>query len=124
MSLTLKIQDDSTTKVYTLLEVPFTKNREIGESTVSTLGGNVYTDYIYKKFKLEHTWSFMSAADYAVLEGFFNRQFTTHKYPRITVQELGIEDVPCRMTLNEQKIVNNCGMVEDITVTFRETAQS
>ena len=123
MSLSLKIQDDAATKTYTLLEVPLTKKRAIGESTTTTLNGNVFTDYIYKKFQIEHTWANMSQNEYLELERFFERQFTLHKYPLITIPELGIENVPCKMTLSEQKIVNNCGMVEDITVTFRESKQ-
>lgn len=123
MSLTLTITDDNTSITYTLLPSPFRKNREIGESKVLTASGDVYTDYVYKKFEFEYEWGFLTADEYAVLEGFFNRQFSLNKYPRITIPELGVENMVVRMELSDQNIVNNCGMVEKVKISFRETTQ-
>lgn len=123
MSLTLTITDDVASVTYNLLEVPFTKSRETGTSDVTVLNGNIYTDYIYQKFKLEHTWAVMTADEYRELEGFYNRQFTLHKYPRVTVLDLGIENVVCKLELGDQDIINNCGWVEKVKISLRETSQ-
>lgn len=123
MSLTLTITDDTTSETYTVLPSPFTKSRVMGKSEVTTQSGDVYTDYVYKKFEFEYKWKFLSEAEYAVLEGFFNRQFSLNKYPRITIPSLGVEDMVVRMELGDQDIINNCGMVQNVKVSFRETTQ-
>ncbi|MBR2681037.1 MAG: hypothetical protein IKE23_09865, partial [Exiguobacterium sp.] len=98
-------------------------SRVMGKSEVTTQSGDIYTDYVYKKFEFKYEWDFLSAAEYAVLEGFFNRQFSLNKYPRITIPELGVENMVVRMELSDQNIVNNCGMVEKVKISFRETTQ-
>ena len=123
MSLTLTITDDNTSITYALLPSPFNKKREIGKSEVLVASGDIYTDYTYKKFEFEYEWGFLSAEEYAVLEGFFNRQYELHKYPRITILELGVENMVVKMELGDQVIVNNCGMVENVQVSFRESTQ-
>lgn len=123
MSLTLTITDDNTSITYTLLPSPFHKNREIGESKVLTASGDVYTDYVYKKFEFEYEWGFLTADEYAVLEGFFNRQYSLNKYPRISIPELGVDNMVAKMELSDQKIINNCGVVQNVKVSFRESSQ-
>ena len=123
MSLTLTITDDQETVTYDLLEVPFTKANETGTSDVTVLSGNVYTDYVYHKFRLDHTWAVMSEDEFLEIEGFYNRQFSLNKYPRVTVPELGIDNVPCRMKLSDRKIISNCGLVEKVKISLRETVQ-
>lgn len=123
MSLALIITDDNTSITYTLLPSPFNKNREIGKSEVLVASGDIYTDYVYKKFAFEYEWDFLSAEEYAVLEGFFNRQYELHKYPRISIPELGVDNMVARMELSDQSIINNCGMVENVKVSFRESTQ-
>lgn len=123
MSLTLIITDDNASVTYTLLPSPFHKKREIGKSEVLTASGDVYTDYIYKKFEFEYEWGFLVADEYAVLEGFFNRQYSLNKYPRISIPELGVDNMVAKMELSDQNIVNNCGMVEKVKVSFRESSQ-
>lgn len=123
MSLTLTITDDNTSVTYTLLPSPFNKKRELGESDVTTASGDVYTDYIYKKFKFEYEWEFLNADEYAVLEGFYSRQYSLNKYPRISIPELGVDNMVARMELGDQKIINNCGLVQNVKVSFRESSQ-
>lgn len=123
MSLTLTITDDNTSITYTLLPSPFHKNREIGESKVLTASGDIYTDYVYKKFEFEYEWGFLTAEEYAILEGFFNRQYSLNKYPRISIPELSVDNMVAKMELSDQSIINNCGMVEKVKVSFRESSQ-
>ena len=84
---------------------------------------DIYTDYVYRKFKFEYEWGFLTADEYAKLEGFFDRQFSLHKYPRITIPALNVSDMPVRMELGGQDIINDCGVVENVSVSFRETRQ-
>lgn len=123
MSLTLTITDDNTSKTYTLLPSPFNKKRIMGKSRVLTQSGDVYTDYVYNKFEFEYEWAFLSADEYAALEGFFNRQYSLNKYPHITIPELGVESMVAEMELSDQSIINQCGMVEAVKVSFRESTQ-
>ena len=123
MSLTLTITDEHDSVTYELLEVPFTKVNETGTSDVTVMSGNVYTDYVYRKFRLDHTWAVMTEDEFLKLEGFFNRQFSLYKYPLVSVPELGIDNVPCRMKLGDRKIISNCGLVEKVKISLRETAQ-
>lgn len=123
MSLTLTITDDNTSITYAILPSPFHKKREIGKNEVLTASGDVYTDYVYKKFEFEYEWGFFTAEEYAVLEGFFNRQYELNKYPRISIPELRVENMVAKMELSNQSIINNCGMVEKVKVSFRESSQ-
>lgn len=123
MSLTLTITDDNTSITYTILPSPFIRKKEIGKSEVLTASGDVYTDYIYKKFEFEYEWGFLTAEEYAILEGFFSRQYELNKYPRISIPELGVDNMVAKMELSDQKIINNCGVVQNVKVSFRESSQ-
>lgn len=123
MSLTLTITDDNTSITYVILPSPFHKKREIGKSEVLTASGDVYTDYIYKKIEFEYEWGFLTAEEYAILEGFFSRQYELNKYPRISIPELGVDNMVAKMELSDQKIINNCGVVQNVKVSFRESSQ-
>lgn len=123
MSLTLTITDDNTSITYTFLPSPFNRKREIGESKVLTASGDIYTDYVYKKFEFEYEWGFLTADEYAILEGFFNRQYSLNKYPRISIPELGVDNMVTKMELSDQKIINSCGVVQNVKVSFRESSQ-
>lgn len=123
MKLTLTITDDERSETFDILPSPFTKSREIGKSEVTTQSGDIYTDYVYTKFEFSYNWGFLTEEEYRVLEGFFERQFSLNKYPRITIPALGVENMVARMELSEQNIVNDCGVVEDVEVKFRESRQ-
>ena len=126
MSLTITLTDDMTSKTYTetSFEDNLTIERVAGKSTNTTLNGNVYTDYVYSKKEWTVKWAFMSATDYADLVGFYERQFSLDQYPVATiVTPTGTHTSPVCIDINDQKITNKCGVVEDITITLRETVQ-
>ena len=120
----LTITDDTGTETFANPEVPLTRETIEGATDIETLDVNVYTDFFALKGRIERTWAYMSAAEYALLKGFYERQFTTGKYPLITIEGLGIEDLPARMTLSPTEIIDNCGYVQNVTATFRESAQN
>ena len=123
MRLTLTITDDQETATFEILPSPFTKSRDIGKAEVTTQSGDIYTDFVYKKFNFKYKWGFLTEAEYRQLEGFYDRQFSLNKYPRITIPSLGVENMVARMKLGDQDIINDCGMVEDVSVEFRESKQ-
>lgn len=106
------------------LEVPLTITTLEGATDVQTLDYNVYTDFITTKALYSHTWAYMSEEDYNVLKGYYMRQFSLFQYPNATIDKLGITNQTVRMTLNPQSIIDNCGTVESVTITLRETKQN
>ena len=106
------------------VEVPLQVTTLEGVADVQTLDFNVYTDFITTKRVITHTWAYMSLDDYAILKGYYDRQFTSFQYPNVTITDLGIASLICRMTLNAQQIIDNCGTVQGVTITLRETKQN
>lgn len=97
----------------------------IRETDVETLDGNISTYYSTTKRQYEFQPVFMDAEAYAQLKGFRDRQYTNKKYPQITVvgDGIAVSNMTAKITLNDQKVVNQCGLVEGITVSFRESKQ-
>lgn len=120
-SITLK--DDTTSATLPLLNVPLTQQVLEGAVDVETLDGNVYTDFVSQKRLWTHMWAYLSEAEFTTLKGFYERQFTLLKYPLITINKLAVSNIPVRMTLSPRSIIDNCGTVENVEVTFRETSQ-
>lgn len=123
MSLTLTLTDAQDTVTYDLLEVPFTTEDVTGTATVTTLSGNIFTDYLYDKRRWSHKWSWMTEAQYNKLRGFYDRQFSLYKYPLLSIPEYGVENVPVAMEISARKTIDNCLRVEDVEITLRETTQ-
>lgn len=123
MSLTLTLTDTQDSVTYTLLEVPFTTEDVGGKSEITTLSGNVYVEYLYNKRRWKHKWKSMTAAEYAKLRGFYDRQLSLYKFPLLTIPEYGVSNVPVVMAISARKTVTNCLRVEDVEITLRETTQ-
>lgn len=115
--------DDTTTQTLPLLNVPLSQRQLEGAVDVEVMNMDIYTDFVALKRLWSHTWKFLSEAEFEILQGFYERQFTLHKYPRITIDHLGVTNIPVRMTLSPQEIIDHCGTVEDVQVTFRESVQ-
>ena len=62
----------------------------------------------------------MDKADFDLLKGFYDRQFTLFTYPLLTITDDGANNVPVRMTFSGQNIIDNCGTIQEVTVSFRE----
>ena len=120
----IQLTDDVADEVMPLLNVPLTEGIIEGTTDVITLDMNLYTQFTAKKRLWTHSWAYMSEADFNTLKGFYDRQFSLFKYPLLTISEQGVEDVVVRMTLSPRNIIDNCGTVEDVEVSFRETVQN
>lgn len=119
----LELTDATGASTLQMLEVPLTINTIEGATDVQTLDYNVYTDFLTQKRVWSHTWAYMDESDYNILKGYYDRQFTLFEYPELSIDYYNVANVPVRMTLNQQEVVNFCGRVQNVEVTFRETKQ-
>lgn len=126
MAITLTITDTSVTQTYGLLSSPVISSPVITETDVQTVDGNISTYYNSTKQSFTVQLGNMSQDEYSVLKGFITRQYQNLKYPAITITgalNLNVSNMVAKMTLNDQQVVNNCGLVEGVQLTFRESKQ-
>lgn len=107
------------------LEVPLIESLIENAVDVETLSRDVYTDFISNGNKRvwSHSWDSIPKELYDALRGYYDRQWTLFQYPTFAIPFYGIADVPVRMTINQKNIYNNCGDVQDVQASWRETAQ-
>lgn len=125
IALTIQDSTDSMTFDVTMLS-PITLNPIINEADVETIDGNISTYYGSTKRQYEISLAPMDQESYASLKAFIERQYQTLKYPQITVTgatTLNIENMTAKMALNAIEVVNMCGLVDNIRLTFRESKQ-
>lgn len=125
--ITLTIQDntDSMTFGATLI-TPITLAPIINETDVETVDGNISTYYGSTKRSYEVSLFAMDQESYGALKAFVDRQYSNLKYPKITVdgaEVLNITDMTAKMTLSNTDVINSCGLVDNIKLTFRESKQ-
>ena len=126
MAITLTITDASVTQTYTLLMSPVVSTPIIIETDVQTVDGNISTYYNSTKQSFTVQLGNMTQDEYSVLKGFIQRQYQNLKYPAITITgaiNLNVSNMVAKMTLNDQSVVNNCGLVEGVQLGFRESKQ-
>lgn len=126
MAITVTITDIQDTATFTLIQSPLVSSPVIAETDVVTVDNNISTYYTGTKRSFEVNFGYMDADTYAILLGFRDRQYTNMKYPTITFS--GADNLPstaitAKMYLAEQRIVDNCGNVEMVSATFRESRQ-
>ncbi len=123
--LTIQDQEDIIS-FDTILESPIVLSPIINETDVESIDGNISTYYGSTKRQYTFKIAWLDADTYAALKAFRDRQYTNLKYPQITVegaQNLNIANMTAKMTLSDQEVTDNCGTVESITLTFRESKQ-
>lgn len=126
MAIELTITDTSVTQTYPLLMSPVVSSPIITETDVQTRDGNISTYYNSTKQSFAVSLGEMSQDEYSVLKGFITRQYQNLKYPAITITgaiNLNVSNMVAKMTLNDQNVVNNCGTVDGVQLTFRESKQ-
>lgn len=126
MAITLTITDTSVTQTYSLLMSPVVSAPIITETDVQTRDGNISTYYNSTKQSFTVALGQMSQDEYSVLKGFIQRQYQNLKYPAITITgaiNLDVSNMVAKMTLNDQQVINNCGLVDGVQLTFRESKQ-
>lgn len=121
--ISLVLTDDSGSLTLPILEVPLTEKILENSTDVQTLDFNIYTDFINQKREWVHTWDNLTETQYEALRGYYDRQFTTFKYPTLSIDYYSIVNIPVRMTINKKDIYNNCGSIQKVSITLRETSQ-
>ena len=122
----LTLSDSSSTATLPILSPPLSEAVLEGSTDVVTLDMNVSTYFTYNKSQWSHTWPYLTESQYNMVKGFYDRQFTLYKYPLLTITDAGsanITAVPARMSIEPRRIIDNCGTVQNVTVTFRESKQ-
>lgn len=123
MAYEITLNDGTGANTLTATEVPLTTTPLEIATDVQVLSGNLYTDFIANKRIWSHTWAYLTEAEYDVIKGYYDRQFTLFTYPELTIVEEGVSDIPVRMSITPKQIIDNCGVVSDVTVSFRESRQ-
>ncbi len=121
MNYDLTLTDSTTSQTFNSAEIPITTTPvEIG-TDVQVLSGNIYTDFIAQKRAWTRTFTNMPKDEFDLLKGFYDRQFTLYEYPHLTIVDDDASDIPVRMTFSGTNIIDNCGLTQEVTVSFRET---
>lgn len=94
-----------------------------GVSDVTTLDLNIYTDFFATKRLWTDTLPYMTEDDFNQLKAFYDRQWTLWQYPTVSIPDLEVNDVVVRFGLSPRDVINNCGDVENVQISFRETVQ-
>lgn len=88
---------------------------------VQTLDGNIYTDFTNQKGIWEFNYDSMTEDEYNAIRAFYDAQFTLYAYPELSISHYSLANKSVRMYINEKDIWNNCGAVQNVKLTFRET---
>lgn len=123
MAYTIYLTDSAGTHELPPLEVPLTRVKNEKMTTVEPLSGNVYDDYIATKRTWAHTWRYLSEDEYALLDEIYERMKSEWTYPQLTIDGENVTDLVVKFELGAKNIIDDCGEVQDVTVSFRETRQ-
>lgn len=123
MAYELTLSDSTTTATFDQAEVPVTTTPLEIATDVQVLSGNLYTDFIAQKRIWSRTFAYLTIDEFNDLKGFYDRQFTLYEYPLLTIVDDNADEVPVRMSISAQNIIDNCATVADVTVSFRESRQ-
>ena len=124
MAYEITLTDDSTSWTSPPPQTPLNVQTIESAIDVTTLDLNIYTDLIATKRMWTINWGTMTAADFVDLKAFYDRQFSLYKLPLLTIPDLGLSDVVVRMTISDQSITSDDGLVDGVTITLRETNQT
>lgn len=90
---------------------------------VVTLDGSMYTDFVSQQYSWTFNYESLTQAEYDAMRAIYDSQFTSYEYPLLSIPYYSLTDQPVRMYINEKNIWNNCGAVQNVQFTFRETDQ-
>lgn len=130
MSIKLTIADTVNTMTFNggQAEIlsPLVSNPIIRETDVETIHGDISTYYSSTKRQYTIQLGYLDRESYATLLAFRDRMYINHLYPLITIEgdsNIDVQELPMKLTINAQSVINNCGEVENVTVTLRESRQ-
>lgn len=105
------------------LEVPFLRTPIEMSADVVTLSNDMYTDFVNNlKAGWSMSWASLTEDEYNAIYAIYEWQFTNNDYPLLDIPYYGVTDIPVRMTINTKDIWKNCGDVQNVTISLRETS--
>lgn len=123
----LTIQDSTDAMSFdATLVTPITLSPIINETDVETVDGNISTYYGSTKRQYEVQLMAMDQESYASLKAFITRQYQSLKYPQITITgatTINVANMTAKISLSDTEVINACGMVDGISLKFRESKQ-
>lgn len=122
----LTLTDLQDTATFNIIASPLVASPVIAETDVVTVDNNISTYYTGTKRAYSIDLGFLDKETYAVLMGFRDRQYTDLKYPLVTIsgdENINVTNLPMKITLAEQRVINNCGYVAEVKITLRESKQ-
>ncbi len=122
----LQIQDSENVMELSVIEVPLTLTAIINEADVETIDGNISTYYGSTKRQYAFKLGYVDSETYAKIIAFRDRQYKNYKYPIISVtgaSNVNVTNMTAKMSVNDQQVIDNCGWVENVVLTFRESRQ-
>ena len=123
MAHEITLTDSSSTWTSPTPNTPLTVQTIEAASEVTTLDLNLYVDLFDTKKVWTVRWGSMDAANYQSLRGFYDRQHSTLEFPYLTIPDLNVSGVVTRMTMSDQSITDESGLVENVEIVLRETIQ-
>lgn len=105
------------------LEIPLTRVKNEKMTTVEPLSANVYQDYIATKRIWTHTWAYLTKDEYDLLDEILERMKSEWTYPELTIDGENVTNIVVKYDLGAKSIIDDCGMVRDVTISLRETRQ-
>lgn len=123
MAYEVTLTDSVDTMTINFPSPPLSERTIEGVADVVTLDMNLYTDFFATKREWSNTLAYMTEADFNQLKGFYDRQFTLWQYPEVSIPDLNASNVVVRMSLSPRQVIDNCGTVQNVQITLRETVQ-
>ena len=124
MAYEISLHDNSSDWVSPTPNDPLIQRTIEASSEVVTLDLNLYVDLLSTKRVWIINWGYMDATNYASLRSFYDRQFTALEFPEVSIPDLGVDSVVVKAELNDQRITNETGLVENVELILRETIQA
>jgi hypothetical protein len=121
--MNIELTDGTTTATFTLIRPPLVIGTIEGATDIVTLDNNMSTYFTYNKRQWAVEMAYMSEAEFNTLKGFYDRQWTLFQYPLLSIDHFSVVNIPVRMYLDTQNVIDNCGTIENVQVRFRESIQ-
>ena len=119
----ITLTDSAGAHVLPPLEIPLTRVYNEKMTTVEALSGNIYDEYIATKRAWSHTWRYLSKEEYDLLDEIYTRMKDEGTYPDVTISGEGVTNLTVKYTLGAKNIIDDCGMVEGVSISLIETRQ-
>jgi len=124
--ISFTITDLQDSQTFNTIASPLVESPIIAETDVVTIDNNLSTYYTGTKRSFSIDLGYLDKETYSVLKGFRDRQYTNMKYPLITItgdENINVTNLPMKLSLSEQQVVDNCGYVSDVVLSLRESKQ-